>query len=185
MKCDILRTQSGIALITAMMLALIAMAIAVATVYMILQSTEVSGMKKRYTTAVGGAKCGIVADAFIISEGGVPSSIAGMVFISNLNCFYKKIKNKTSDWGICDNGFLVNSSSYDLRVQCDDFTVYGKIVDTIPGNTEVGESLEVSGVVSTGSFIRNPVVIPYMYRIEVRSQGPAGETAEVSGLYAN
>ncbi|MCM0083693.1 hypothetical protein L4X63_19070 [Geomonas sp. Red32] len=66
------------------------------------------------------------------------------------------------------------------------FTVFSKIVDTVPGNSDMsGTSLMGSGVAETQSNIA-PQHIPYVFRIEVqaeRSNNPS-ETADLSFLYA-
>lgn len=180
----------GIALVTAMILALIAMAIAVATIYMILQSTEISGIKKRYTTALGASKGVTEGTALLISlYGAIPSDMTGITTISNATCFKKKLMERKADWGSCDSVPTVSSSSYDIKFDFGDYKAYGKIVDTIPGNTLVGESLEVKGVVSgsQSGIIKNSTVVPYMYKLEIRSErtGNPQDSSEISALYAH
>lgn len=180
----------GIALVTAMILALIAMAIAVATIYMILQSTEVSGIKKRYTTALGASKGATEGTALLISlYGAIPSDMTGITTISNATCFEKKIVERRVNWGSCDTGQTISSTSYDIKFDFGDYDAYGKIVDTIPGNTLVGESLEVKGVVSgsQSGYIKNPTVVPYMYKLEIRSEktGNPQDSSDISALYAH
>lgn len=182
--------EQGIALVTAMILALIAMAIAVATIYMILQSTEVSGIKKRYTTALGASKGAAEGSALLISlAGSVPSDLTGITTISNLSCLETKITERKVDWGSCDNGSTVSNSSYDFKFDFGDYAAYGKIVDTIPGNTLVGESLEVKGVVSgsQSGYIKNPTTVPYMYKLEIRSEKTdnSQDSSDISALYAH
>lgn len=180
----------GIALVTAMILALIAMAIAVATIYMILQSTEVSGIKKRYTTALGASKGAAEGTALLISlYGSIPSDMTGISTISNASCFETKLMERKVNWGSCDTGSTVSSSSYDIKFDFGDYGAYGKIVDTIPGNTLVGESLEVKGVVSgsQSGYIKNPTTVPYMYKLEIRSEktGNPQDSSDISALYAH
>lgn len=185
--------DKGIALVTALILSLLALVIATATIYMLLQGTEVSGLKKRYTSALGASKGATEATALIISlSGSIPSDLAGITTVSNPSCFDKKLTNRKVDWGVCDTGETISSSSYDIKF---DLTAYGgyeayaKIVDTVPGNTLIGESLEVKGVVSGQSgYIKNPTVVPYMYRLEVMGENPDNretDSAEITALYAN
>ncbi|MEO0228302.1 MAG: hypothetical protein ABIL70_09670 [candidate division WOR-3 bacterium] len=185
----------GIALVTAMILALIAMAIAVATIYMILQSTEVSGIKKRYTTALGASKGAAEGTALLISlYGSIPSDMTGITTISNASCFETKLMERKVNWGSCDTGSTVSNTSYDIKFVFDakdggKYDAYGKIVDTIPGNTLVGESLEVKGVVSgsQSGYIKNPTTVPYMYKLEIRSEktGNPQDSSDISALYAH
>lgn len=180
--------QDGIALVTALILALITMAIAIAAIYMVLQSTEVSGLKKRYTTALGASKGATEASALLISlSGDIPLDMTAITTISNPACFNTKLTNRKASWGTCNTGETVTSSSYDMRFDFGNYSAYGKIVDTIPGNTLVGESLEVKGVASgQAGYIKNPTVVPYMYRLEVRSENNNNpqDSADITALYA-
>lgn len=181
--------QKGIALVTALILALIAMAIAIATIYIVIQSTEVSGLKKRYTTALGATKGATEATALLISlSGSIPLDMNAITTISNPACFETKLTNRKASWGSCDTGETVTSSSFDIRFDFGNYSSYGKIVDTIPGNTIIGESLEVKGVVSgQAGYIKNPTVVPYMYRLEVRSENKSNpqDSADITTLYAH
>lgn len=180
--------DKGIALVTALILSLLALVIAAATIYMLLQSTEISGLKKRYTSALGAAKGATEATALLISlQGSIPTDLADISTVIN-PCFDIKLTNRRADWGACDTGETVSSSSYDIKFNLGNYEAYAKIVDTVPGNTLIGESLEVKGVISGQSgYIKNPTVMPYMYRLEVRSEDPNNQTdsAEITALYAN
>ncbi len=184
-----LNSQVGIALVTTLLLTMIAIAIATATIYMVTQSTEVSGIKKRYTTALGASKGGAEATALIVSSNGaVPFDLNALITIQDQNCLNLKLFNRRTEWGICNTGERVSNTSYDIRFDFDNYQAYSKIVDTIPGNTLIGESLEVKGVVSGQSgFIKNPTVIPHIYRIEIRSENSDNpqESADITALYAH
>ncbi len=187
---DKLNSQKGIALVTALLLALIAMAIVTAAIYMIIQGTELSGIKKRYTTALGASKGGTEASALLISlYASVPSDLVLLTSIKDQTCLEAKLLNRKSDWpSTCDKGETVTNTSYDIRFDFGNYFTYGKIVDTIPGNTLIGESLEVKGVVSGQSgYIKNPTAVPYMYRLEVRSENKDNpqDSADITALYAN
>lgn len=188
-KTAIRLNDRGIALVTVLILSLLALVIAAATIYMAFQSAEISGIKKRYTTALGASKGGTDATALIISNGGsVPPDMAGITQLSSSACLDVKLAYRRSSWGSCDTGEEVTSSSYDIRFDfARDYTAYAKIVDTVPGNTIVGESLEVQGVVSGQSgYIKNPTVVPYMYRLGIRSENKnnPNDSAEITALYA-
>jgi hypothetical protein len=52
-----------------------------------------------------------------------------------------------------------------------DFTVYAKIVDTTPGNSDTsGLDLQGQGVVESGSGLVAPKQVPYMYRMEMQAE---------------
>lgn len=180
--------DKGIALVTALILSLLALVIATATIYMLLQSTEISGLKKRYTSALGASKGATEATALLISLGGsIPTDLASITTVIN-SCFDIKLTNRKANWGACDTGETISSSSYDIKFDLGNYEAYAKIVDTVPGNTLIGESLEVKGVISGQSgYIKNPTVVPYMYRLEVRGENPNNQTdsAEITALYAN
>ncbi len=186
---DKLNSQKGIALVTAMLLALMAMAIVTATIYMVIQSTEVSGIKKRYATALGAAKGGTEATALIISNRAIPSDLIGLTTIPNQACLDLKFSHRRTDWGGCNTGETVSNTSYDVRFDFGDYSVYAKIVSTTLGNTRVGESLEVKGVVSgyQSGYIKNPITVPYMYRLEVRSENETNpqDSADITALYGH
>jgi Tfp pilus assembly protein PilX len=185
----LIKGQKGIALVTAMILALLAIAIAISAIYMILQSTEISGLKKHYATALGAANGATEGTALLISlQGAIPLDMSTITFINNPVCLDTKLTKRRTNWGSCDTGPVVTNTSYDIRFNFGNYTAYAKVVDTIPGNTLIGESLEVKGVVSGGSgIIKNPTAVPYMYRLEVRSESNTNtqESAEISALYAH
>ena len=60
------------------------------------------------------------------------------------------------------------------------FTVYTKIVDTVPGNSDIsGLQLEGSGVAESSSLLR-PQQIPYIYRIEIQGERKDNPTAQAN-----
>ena len=50
-KMQTLRNENGVALVTALMLTLIALTITMALLYMVISSTKMSGAQKRYKTS--------------------------------------------------------------------------------------------------------------------------------------
>ena len=194
-----IKDEKGIALVTALILALVSMAIATATIYMVLQSTSISGLEKRYTTALGAAKGGAeVATKVITNAGTDPTGL--LTINTSSNCLDQKLQLRKTDengnnqWTNCtaQQRSLDVTESPDMTMTLgsgnNTYTVNIKIVDTIEGNTKLGSDLEVKGVVaSLSGYIKNPTVVPRTYRTEIRSvnNSNAQDIAEVTALYAN
>jgi hypothetical protein len=58
--------------------------------------------------------------------------------------------------------------------------VYTKIVDTVPGNSDLsGLQLEGAGVAETSPLVK-PLQIPYIYRIEIQGERKNNPTAQAN-----
>ena len=194
-KVFFIKNEKGIALVTALILAMVSMAIATATIYMVLQSTSISGLEKRYTTALGAAKGGAEVATKVITYGGTDPT--GLVTINtSSNCLDQKLQLRKTDengnnqWTNCTSQqrSLDVTESPDMTMTLGNYTINMKIVDTIEGNTKLGSDLEVKGVVaSLSGYFKNPTVVPRTYRTEIRSvnNNNSQDTAEVTALYAN
>lgn len=195
-----LKSEKGMALVMALILSLISLSIVSALIYFVTQGTVISGFQKRYYTAQEAGKGGIE----FFTEEIVPKTIdgtglstlgsyGGLITGQTTNaCFSTKLTQITASWGGC-------SSSLDPKDTPDvtftltgvapqpDFNVYAKIVDTIPGNSDIsGLELEGLGVVESGSGLVTPKSIPYLYRIEVQSERTASpdEQANFTAVFA-
>lgn len=200
-----IKNEKGIALVTALLLTLIGLAIILAAIYMVTRGITISGLEKRYQTALeashGGAE--IIAKEFIPNVMG--SSLSGFVnsltasYRDKINvlpsdaCFSNKLRLVPTSWGCSDTSVTNLNTAYDIRFTFSgvapqpNFYVYTKIVDTVPGNTSTsGIDLEGLGVVEAGSGIITPQHFPYMYRIEVQGERQTNpdERANLSVLYA-
>ncbi len=187
------RGDRGIALVTTMMLTLLALAIAFATIYMVIQGLEISGLKKRYSSALGAAKGATEGAGSIISSGLSPD-FAAITTINNQACFDIKLSKGRSSWGVCDTGMGVSSASYDIRFDFGNYFAYGKIVDTFPGNTAGGGAgwYKPAAVVEgsrggSSNIIPNPTAIPYIYTLDIRVENKTNpqDSAEISAVYAH
>ncbi len=186
-----IKNEKGIALVTALILALVSMAIATATIYMVLQSTSLSGTEKRYTSALAAAKGAARTATKVIAFKGVDPT--GKVTVNNLNCFEDKLENRkrdennTDQWVSCsaDEENSDPTVSPDMVLSLGDYTVYLKIIDTVEGNTRLGENIRVGGVVSPYSESRQ-VAVPRGYTIAIKTinNNDPSDTAEVFALYA-
>jgi len=204
-----LKNKDGVALMMALILSVIALAIVSALLYFVVQSTEISGFQKRYRTAHEAAKGSIeLITKEIISGtiGGDPlsslGSYGGLVKIDpgRDNCFRSKLTTPVQNWDCKCKDCEQSLDPDDLRKVPDvtfslpavppqpNFAVYGKIVDTVPGNTDTsGLELDADiSVVGSGSGLITPMHYPYMYRIEVLSERETNpdERAQFSVLYA-
>ncbi len=190
--------EKGIALVTALLLTLIGLVVVVTTIYFITQGTRLSGLNKRYQTALE-ASHGAVE---IISKEVIPRRITTQVAnLSGLGygtfmpsyddaCFATKLLNPPTAWGSCDKT-LSPKSSPDIMFSFKgvppqaDFNVYVKIVDTVQGNSDLsGMNLIGHGVVDPG--VINPQPFPNLYRMEVQGErkNNPDEQASLSVLYA-
>ena len=210
------RNEKGIALVSVLILSLIALSIIATLIYLVIQGTRFSGFFKRYETAreagTGGAEitvdlinnqgmlpdllsvfpkkcdCGLddtPADNSVINDDGSLSTPTGAYI-----CLCAKICDATADWPAGCDSSLDATTNPDLSLSLagiggDSYSVNTKIVDTIPGITDMsGEDLGGTGVVASGAAPID-VVQPYIYRIEVDSQSTTNqiERSRMSVLY--
>jgi hypothetical protein len=199
-----LKDNKGIALVTSLMLTLISLTMVMALLYMITQSTKVSGANKRYKTALeasyGGSEL-FTKDVlpFLMQNYGSATlaTTAATTFnavslnIPNQTCLQSKLTLPSVKWPVgCSNSSSPKDNpdvTFKLMSATDTpYTVYSKIVETQSGNSDVsGLQLEGSGVAEASSGIA-PQSIPYVYRLEI--QGEQSNSASAQGnievLYA-
>jgi hypothetical protein len=183
------------------MLTLISLAIVMALLYMITWQTRLSAAHKRYRTAIEASQGG----AEIFAKQVIPQVFANLttaglslgmpVVAGSSPCLVAKINTPTAQWGTkCG----ADAYPYDATVKPDlkftlqgaqtTFNVFAKIVDTIPGNSDLSgyELLDSgAGVAGISSGVA-PKHLPAMYRIEVQGQKEINplEKAQLSVLYA-
>jgi len=206
-----LNNDSGIALVTSLMLTLLTLTISMVMLYMVLQSTQMSGAHKRYKNSLDAAVGGVdivTMDAlpYLLSFAADPNTdtlIDRLNASMNLSattgitdaCLQAKLTSKV--WGAACGTASSNIDpktapdiTFTLQSQVPGFNapsgfrVYTKIVSTTPGSTDMsGRNLE--GQSTTGAP-PGDVGAPYMYRIEVSSEKVANpsERANLSVLYA-
>lgn len=208
----ILKNEKGVALITALLLAVIGLLMIGGLFMMVKGGIWSSGSQKRYKTALE-ASYGVLdivtRDAIPRAIGNAATSLSSLGNYGNLlsaqasdACFTAKLTtlNTGTNWSdaTCNlNNLLDPTKSPDLTFRfklpalqpnIDVFVdVFAKIVDTVPGNSSRSDvQLEGQGVASSGSGVVIPQHIPYMYRIEIQGQNAANpfENAQLSALYA-
>lgn len=194
-----LLNEKGIALVMILILSAIALAIMAGLIYMITSGTQISGMQKRYKTALEAGKGGTDVIYQLIAARGDPNIPITNFLITASNvglvdCLTPKLNSATNNWpAVCSSTLTIDpntQSSYDMRFDLGaspfpTYTVYGKIVDTVEGNSGGDEGLVGKGVVSSGSGEVTVVSRPYLYTIEVDAQNSANpsERAKLSILY--
>ncbi len=203
--------EKGIALVMVLLLSVIALAIMAGLIYMLTVGTQISGMQKRYKTAleagVGGAD---ISYELIAARGNPldPAIVAALTLDTTTPTICKKnpactdftdytgiaakLNLPTSCWSDCDSSLNIIpgiSSTYDmtfvLGTAPQQYRVFSKIVDTIAGNSGGDEGLIKGGVVSAGAGEVAVVSRPYLYTIEIDAQNAANpaERAKLSVLY--
>jgi hypothetical protein len=208
-----LENKRGAALITALMLTTVSLVICLALLYIITQSTKSTASQKRYSNSLaasyGGAE--MVKDIMprLMSYSTARSGIAtisgftnvNLAFPSNtadLDCFTRKMKFSTSQWGSActdenksSNAGLKPDFTFKLNglTSGNGFRVSAKIVNTIKGNSDISgvDYLEAGlGVSQAGGGVIAPQHFPSLFTVELRGEREvnAKERAEVSVLYA-
>ena len=203
----ILRNEKGIALAMVLVLSVVIVAVMAGLLYMIISGTQISGMQKRYHTALEAGKGGadIVYNILAArSLASVPVDSSNFDFDSNISpaCLTQKLNNSTSatNWASC-SGYIYTTSmaidpsdptTYDFQFDLKDplntfptYTVYAKIANTIEGNSGADEGLLGKGVIASGTGEVTVVSRPYLYTIEIDAENAANpqERAKLSVLY--
>lgn len=202
------RNEHGIAMVTTLMLTLISLTMILSLLYIVTQGIVTSAAHKRYQTSLEAAKGGVE----IFSKEIIPRLLQGdlttnitsdfngsggiALNFASSDCLSQKLNQPSSGWTACgpQSMNIEAKTEYDVSFKLGGlpnqpgYTVYSKIVDTTPGNSDASgiDYLESgAGVTGVGSGV-NPKHIPYVYRIEVQgeSERNAKERAKLSVLYA-
>jgi len=171
----ILRNEKGFALVLVMILAVVALMMTVAMLFMVSRGSYVSGQQKRYRTALEASRGGAEAimDVIATRPPGMSDSLK------------TKLSSPTNSWGALDNSITVTPGNADRTINLGMYIVYVKVVDTVLGNTGLSTGLMKSGVVTTSPSEISGMAIPYLYTIEVLSQSTTNSTerSKLSVLY--
>jgi len=202
-----LKNNDGIALVTSLMLTLISLTMIMALLYIVTQSTRVSGANKRYKTSLeasyGGSEL-FTKDVlpFLLQNINDPNLavIAADIdhfqpvelqIIATQACLQSKLTLPSGKWPAgCSNSPSPKQSpdvTFNLLSATDNpYTIYSKIVETMLGNTDVsGLQLEGAGVAEGASGI-TPQHFPYLYRLEIQGEQSIASSAQanIEVLYA-
>ncbi len=202
--------EKGIALVMVLILSAIALAIMAALIYMLTASTQVSGIQKRYRTALEAGKGGADVTYRLLAARGNPniptlpacslpctgSELNCLCIpasnVGGTDCLTPKLNSPTSAWpAVCSSTISINPndpSTYDMSFDLGTTTtyrVYSKIVDTVNGNSGGEFGLLKSGVVGSNSGEITVMSMPYFYTIEIDAENRDNpqERAKYSILY--
>jgi len=205
----LLRNEKGITLIIVLILSLVALATISSLIFMIITGTQLSGLQKRYKTALEAGMGGADVTYQVIGARGNPNIPNNSCFSFNFSpsftdpCMTAKLNTTTSatNWGSCPDynnatSLIINpadNTTYDFTIDIggvgcpttSTYRGYTKIVDTVEGNSGADLGLVKTGVVSAGTGEVPVVSMPYLYTLEVYSenQNTLSERAQLSILY--
>jgi hypothetical protein len=203
-RFNVLDTETGIALAMVLIVSAISLAIMAALVYMLTAGTQISGIQKRYKSALEAGKAGRdVTFAAIDYRINLLEELSGVPALSipalNNGCMSTKLNESTFNddgtlnWpSACSKLVTIDPdtpATYDLTFELGVnpvYKIYAKITDTVAGNSQGGLNLTTGGVVDPSSHSDIPVVSrPYLYTIEVEAHNTANaaENAKFSVLY--
>ncbi len=179
--------EHGIAMVVVLLLMVVALAMSAGMLYMLARGGYMSGMERRYKTALEAGIGGKDVTVQLIGGRGVLSMPANNLVINGT--LATKLNAATATWGPgVDSSVSIspdNVATYDARFDLGSYRVYAKIVDTVPGNSGGDEGLLKSGVVNAGTGELVVVSMPYLYTVEILSQHATNpsERAKLSILY--
>lgn len=192
-------SESGIALVMVLVLSAMALAIMSALVYMLIAGTQVSGIQKRYRTALEAGKGGAQIAYQLLAARGDPGILNFPITIpaqnvGGVDCLTQKLNQATATWNaVCDKTLTItpgNATTYDWTFQLGDnafgavYNVYAKIADTVEGNSGGDIGLQKGGVVNSNPGEIAVVSKPYLYTLEVDIENATNkERAKYSILY--
>ena len=202
----ILRSADGAALVTALMLTMLALVISLALLQWVGTGTRISAGQKRYRSALEAAHGGVELLTLELipklarmeaTESSLKSDFSLIdLQLPQYDCLKQKLHNPTSSWGACNASADPDDAPdaifklSDERSRGKGFQVSTKIVDTVPGNSDssgIIEYLDQGSSVSGSEQVIRPQHVPGIYNISVqgvREGGHVREKARLSVLYA-
>jgi hypothetical protein len=206
------RSERGAVLLVVIVLSAIVLAVMTSLIYMIMVGTQISGIEKRYRTAHDAAFGGWAVVGQLLATRGssadvvtFKANLAGLnpSVTDNVGCtgttdagnsktgIAAKMLTRSTTWSaLCGTSFTTTASTADFAMKLGSgttYNVYGKIVDTFPGNTAGGggSGLRGKGVVASASGEIAVMPMPYVYTVEVEAENASNpsERAKLSILY--
>jgi hypothetical protein len=198
-----LSSEKGVVLVIVIVLSAVALVFMTALIYMITSGTRVSGLQKRYKTAldagVGGGNAfyqlietraeesALLSLATNLNAAGLvysrttPTACTGSVEGALKQGLAAKLLTNSSSWNTttCDDSLNIDpavSSTYDMKVELGTdikYNVFVKIVETTVGNTGGDPDLSNIEVDDSNKGIVDSATIPYFYAVEVVSENSA------------
>ncbi len=208
-RCDevsmkLFRSQDGVALMMTLIVSAIALSVMASLMYIMVSGTRISGLNKRFTTALEAGRGGQAVVLEYVGTRGRPDAdfMNAISFDSSGTsdtCLDDKLNKATVDWdATCDAILTINtgdSDTYDFKFELAAYTIYSKIVNTIEVNTSAGGKAQkwvTTGVVTAGGGgaggggTIEVVPVPYLYTIELDARKGTradAEKAKLSVLY--
>ena len=201
-----LRSQCGAALITALMLTMLALVIALALLTMVTTGTQVSASQKRYRSSLTAAQGGVELLTHELMprlfEGVSASTLESQYPLIGLQlpedgCLRQKLDLSPAGWTVCTPARASSdpAQSPDISFRLGGlppsrgFRVTTKIVDTVPGNSDrsANDLLDAGDSVTGRDEVIHPQHVPAMYHLSVqgmREEEGVREKARLSVLYA-
>ncbi len=204
----ILRCEAGAALVTALMLTMLSLVIALALLSTITMGTRISASQKRYRSALAAAHGGVElmtqeiiprllqTDPLNTTQDGIKNDLSPVnLQLPQSGCLQQKLNTPTNKWNAACSSSADPTQSPDVTfrlsgsVQETGFNVSAKIVDAEPGNSDKSfvELLDVGMSASGRDEVIHPQHVPALYNLSVqgvREGGGSREKALLSVLYA-
>ena len=202
-----LLTEEGAALVTALMLTMLSLIVALTLLYTVTAGTRISASQKRYRSALAAAHGGVelvtqeIIPRLLQLEPQTRGSLESDFSLIDLNlpsygCLQQKLNSQTASWSACSQA-QSNADPADMpdltfnlgggQPADPGYSVAVKIVDTVPGNSDLAgnELLEQGSSVAGRDETIHPQHVPGMYSIAVQGVGgSSAEKARLSLLYA-
>ena len=194
---NIAKNEKGVTLLIVLVLTAVALIISAGLLYMVLQSTHMSGSMKRYKTVYEAATGGVEVACELINVGANPN-IPGIhnFTIPNNNRLFSPTQGKlivpTAQWGGWNTAINIDTADPDVSFTLganDEYKVYIKIIDMVGNMAGVargsGTGLHTSGVVQNAGSSVTSVNTPRLYTVEVLAENTNNvmERAKISLLY--
>jgi Tfp pilus assembly protein PilX len=176
--------QKGIALITTLVMLVLALGVVAILLQLTTRATRLTGLQQGYTTALNQARAG--ADSFIntalnfnsTTHTGTVPSFPPAAAPTTSTCLNTKLFTTTSAWG-CASGAAASTpdatSNPDIKYTVGNDTVYIKIIDTTmmapnPADTACNSSTSTNGcifytVLSTATGPTGKATVQFVYRV--------------------
>jgi hypothetical protein len=202
----LLRGEKGAALVTALMLTMLSLVIAMALLSTVIGGARTSASQKRYRTALAATYGGVelatqeIIPDLLQSSPPSASSLADtfakvQLQIPQYSCLQQKLSKPTAVWrGTCSDSAdptVAPDLLLELHGQSQEasFSVVAKVVDSVPGNTDKSgnNQLDLGLGTSARDEVVHPQHVPGIYNLSVqggREGGAQNEKARLSVLYA-
>ena len=202
----IARSEEGVALVTALMLTVLSLVIALALLYTVTAGTRISASQKRYHSALAAAHGGVelvtqqIIPALLQALPDTQTSLQGEFSPIGLNlpaygCLQQKLSTPTANWGSACSQAQTDADTSDAPdmtftlggASDQNYNVAIKIIDTVPGNTDTAgvELLDSGSSVAGKEEVIHPQHVPGMFNVSVQGVGGSPrEKARLSLLYA-